>query len=158
MASATSSARSSARSLAAALILVTVSKEAVAAGITKPAAGVSDLGAVVLEATFTAIFLVVILMSSKRSPGLAALAIPLTLVGIHFAIATVTGSSVNPARSIGSAVVGGDLGQLWIYIVGPTIGGVIGWGCVPVRGSRTRPRPSDQRRPTSGEEPVASVV
>jgi len=143
--------------LAAALILVTVSKEAVAAGITKPATGVSDLGAVVLEATFTAIFLVVILMSSKRSPGLAALAIPLTLVGIHFAIATVTGSSVNPARSIGSAVVGGDLGQLWIYIVGPTIGGVIGWGVYRFadreQTAAERPTPA-----TSGEEPVASVV
>ena len=44
---------------------------------------------------------------------------------IHFAIATVTGSSVNPARSIGSALVGGDLNQLWIYIVGPIIGGII---------------------------------
>ena len=82
---------------------------------------------VVIEATFTAIFLVVILVSSKRAPQIAALAIPLTLVAIHFAIATVTGSSVNPARSIGSALVGGDLNQLWIYIVGPTIGGIIGW-------------------------------
>ncbi len=52
----------------------------------------------------------------------------MTLVAIHFAIATVTGSSVNPARSIGSAVVGGDLNGLWIYLVGPTIGGIIGWG------------------------------
>jgi aquaporin Z len=81
----------------------------------------------------------------------------LTLVGIHFAITTVTGSSVNPARSIGSAVVGGDLGQLWIYIVGPTIGGVIGWGVYRFadreQTAAERPTPA-----TSGEEPVASVV
>ena len=67
-------------------------------------------------------------MSSKRVPNLAGVAIPLTLVAIHFAIATLSGSSVNPARSIGSALVGGDLSQLWIYIVGPIVGGVLGYG------------------------------
>jgi aquaporin Z len=105
---------------------------AVAAGITKPGAGISDLSALALEITFTAIFLLVILISSNRSPGLAALAIPLTLVAIHFAISTLSGSSVNPARSIGSALVGGDLNQLWIYIVGPVVGGIIGWGIYKV--------------------------
>ena len=112
---------------AAVVVMLTVSQQAVADGITKPGAGITDISAVVIEATFTAIFLVVILVSSKRAPQIAALAIPLTLVAIHFAIATVTGSSVNPARSIGSALVGGDLNQLWIYIVGPIIGGIIGW-------------------------------
>ena len=112
---------------AAVVVMLTVSQQAVADGITKPGAGITVISAVIIEAIFTAIFLVVILVSSKRAPQIAALAIPLTLVAIHFAIATVTGSSVNPARSIGSALVGGDLNQLWIYIVGPTIGGIIGW-------------------------------
>jgi aquaporin Z len=112
---------------AAVVVLLTVSQQAVADGITKPGAGISDASALVLETTFTAIFVVVILVSSKRAPQIAALAIPLTLVAIHFAIATITGSSVNPARSIGSALVGGDLNQLWIYLVGPTVGGIIGW-------------------------------
>ena len=74
----------------------------------------------------------VILTASKRAGSLAAIVIPLTLVAIHFAIATVTGSSVNPARSIGSALVGGDLTGLWIYIVGPVIGGIVGWGIFQV--------------------------
>jgi aquaporin Z len=113
---------------AAAVVLVTVSQAAVADGITKPGEGITDVSAVVIETIFTAIFVTVILVSSKRAPGLAPVAIPLTLVAIHFAIATITGSSVNPARSIGSAIVGGDLSQLWIYIVGPTIGGIIGYG------------------------------
>jgi glycerol uptake facilitator-like aquaporin len=56
------------------------------------------------------------------------LAIPLTLVAIHFGIASLSGASVNPARSIGSAVVGGDISDLWIYILAPTIGGILGWG------------------------------
>ncbi len=110
------------------LILVALNQDAVKAGITAPGTGVSDMGALILEIAFTAFFLLVILASTKRAPALAALAIPLTLVAIHFGIATLSGSSVNPARSIGSAVVGGDLSHIWIYIVGPTVGGIIGWG------------------------------
>ncbi len=113
---------------AAAVIYVTVNQAAVTAGITKPGAGISDISALVLEAVFTAIFLIVILTASKRAGDFAGLAIALTLIAIHFAIANVTGSSVNPARSIGSALVGGDLTGLWIYLIGPTIGGIIGWG------------------------------
>ena len=112
---------------AAAVVMVTVSQTAVSAGITKPGQGIADLSALSLEVVFTAIFLVVILTTSKRAPALAGVAIPLTLVAIHFAIATLSGSSVNPARSIGSAVVGGDLAGLWIYLVGPIVGGIIGW-------------------------------
>jgi aquaporin Z len=117
---------------AAAVVLVTVSQTAVAAGITKPGTGITDLSAVILEVVFTAIFLVVILTASKRNPAVAGIVIPLTLVGIHFAIATLSGSSVNPARSIGSAVVGGDLTGIWIYIIGPVIGGIIGFGAFRV--------------------------
>ncbi len=113
---------------AAAVVLLTVSQTAVLNGVTKPGPGITDISALVLETIFTAVFLAVILASTKRSPALAALAIPLTLVAIHFGIAVLTGSSVNPARSIGSAVVGGDLNALWIYLVGPTLGGIIGWG------------------------------
>jgi aquaporin Z len=113
---------------AAAVIYVTVSQAAVAAGITKPGAGISDVSALILETVFTAIFVIVILTASKRAGGFAGLAIALTLVAIHFAIANVTGSSVNPARSIGSALVGGDLTGLWIYLVGPIVGGIIGYG------------------------------
>jgi aquaporin Z len=113
---------------AAAVVLLTVSQTAVAAGITKPGQGISDVSALTLEIIFTAIFVVVILSSTKRAPQLAPLAIPLTLVAIHFAIAAISGSSVNPARSIGSALVGGNLTGLWIYLVGPIVGGAIGAG------------------------------
>ena len=76
---------------------------------------------------FSAIFILVILTASKRAGTLAAVVIPLTLLAIHFATATLSGASVNPARSIGSALVGGDLGALWIYLVGPVVGGILGW-------------------------------
>ena len=112
---------------AAAVILVALSQDAVASGITAPGEGVTDIGALILEVVFTAGFLAVILASTKRAPALAPLAIPLTLVAIHFATASLSGASVNPARSIGSALIGGDLGALWIYLVGPIAGAVLGW-------------------------------
>lgn len=112
---------------AAAIVLIAVSQQAVTNGITKPGTGITDMGALTLEIVFSASFLLVILASTKRAPELAAMAIPLSLVAIHFADATLSGASVNPARSIGSAVVGGDLSQLWIYLVGPVVGGIIGW-------------------------------
>ena len=113
---------------AGAVVLVTINQAAVTAGITKPGGGVTDIGALILEIIATAGFLLVILASTRRASALAALAIPLTLVAFHFGLATLSGASLNPARSIGSALVGGDLSQLWIYLVGPVIGGIIGWG------------------------------
>ena len=109
------------------LVMIAVSQAAVKAGTTNPGTGISDIGALIIEIVATAAFLTVILTSSKRAPQLAGLAIPLTLVAIHFGTATLSGASVNPARSIGSALVGGDVAHLWIYLVGPIVGGILGW-------------------------------
>lgn len=113
---------------AGAVILVAVSQDAVAAGVTAPGSGVTEVGALILEVLFTAAFLATILASTKRAPALAPLAIPLTLIAIHFAAATLSGASVNPARSLGSALIGGNLSAIWIYLVGPIVGAVVGWG------------------------------
>jgi aquaporin Z len=109
------------------VVMLALNQAAVTAGVTAPGKGVSDLGALIIETVSTAGFIAVILASTKRAPALAALAIPMTLVAIHFSIATLTGSSVNPARSLGSAIVGNDLSHIWIYIVGPIVGGCLGW-------------------------------
>jgi aquaporin Z len=110
---------------AAGLVLVLWSQEAVAGTITRPGSGFTDIQAVVLETVLTAIFLLVILSSTKHASSLAALAIPLTLVAIHLVAVPFTGSSVNPARSIGPALVGGDLSGLWIYLVAPILGAIV---------------------------------
>jgi aquaporin Z len=88
---------------------------------------VSDIQAFGLEVVLTAVLVLVILTVTKRDPGHAPLAIPLTLVVIHLAGIPVSGASVNPARSFGPALVSGDLGQIWIYLTAPFAGAAIGW-------------------------------
>ena len=112
---------------AAAFVLVMSNQAAVAGTVTGHPASVSDLQAVVIEAVFTAIFIAVILTVTKLDPGKAGFVIPLTLVVIHLALVPITGSSVNPARSLASALIGGDLTSIWVYIVGPLVGSVGGW-------------------------------
>jgi aquaporin Z len=83
-----------------------------------------------IEAVLTAFFLVVIMgATSKRAPaGFAPIAIGLALVAIHIMAIPISNASVNPARSLGSAVFGGGtaLSQLWVFWVAPILGGVIG--------------------------------
>lgn len=88
------------------------------------------ISAFLFEVIATAVFLIVILgvTSDEGSPIMAGLVIGLTLTMIHLVGITVTGTSVNPARSIGPALfVGGTaLSQLWLFIAAPLIGGAIG--------------------------------
>jgi len=89
----------------------------------------SLLAALVFEVVATFLFLVVILgATQKGAPGAAAgLAIGLTLVVIHIVGIQVTGVSVNPARSLGPAVIVGGtaMSQLWLFIVAPLAGAAL---------------------------------
>lgn len=82
------------------------------------------------EAVFTAIFLFVILgTTSKVGNGtMAGLAIGFTLLLIHLVAIPVTGTSVNPARSLGPALFAGGqaLSQVWLFIVAPIVGAIVG--------------------------------
>lgn len=89
------------------------------------------ISAFIFEVVATAVFIVVILGVTETktgSPAFAGLVIGLTLTMIHLVGITVTGTSVNPARSIGPALFAGGtaLGQLWLFIVAPLIGAAIG--------------------------------
>ena len=91
----------------------------------------SSLLSVFLIETLLTAFLVFVIMgaTSKRAPaGFAPIAIGLTLTAIHIMAIPVSNASVNPARSLGSAVFGGflALSQLWVFWVAPILGGVIG--------------------------------
>ena len=78
----------------------------------------------ICEIVMTFIFLVVILNVTLGAPGMAPLAIGLTLTLIHLISIPVTNTSVNPARSIGVAIFQGGwaLEQLWLFIAAPLIG------------------------------------
>ncbi len=82
------------------------------------------------EIVATAIFAIVILgvTGAKGHGAFAGLAIGLTLVVIHIVGIQVTGVSVNPARSFGPAILAGGqaMSQLWLFIVAPLVGAVIG--------------------------------
>ena len=84
--------------------------------------GVSIMGGLAAEIVFTAVFVLVVLgtTDSKKGAGnFAGLAIGLSLILVHLVCIRYTGTSVNPARSIGPALFqGGEaLAQLWIFIV-----------------------------------------
>ncbi|MEQ1787588.1 MAG: aquaporin Z [Acidimicrobiales bacterium] len=92
--------------------------------------GYSLLACLVCEIVMTAFFLIVIMGATDgRAPaGFAPVAIGLALTLIHLISIPVTNTSVNPARSFGVAVFGGSdpLQQLWLFIVAPIIGAVLG--------------------------------
>jgi len=87
------------------------------------------LPAFVAETVFTFIFVLVILGVTSKGAlnNFAGLAIGLTLVIIHIVCIPITGTSVNPARSIGPALFEGAhaLSQLWLFIVAPFLGAII---------------------------------
>lgn len=94
--------------------------------------GYSLLAGFVAEVVLTAFFLMVIMgATDERAPkGFAGVAIGLCLTLIHLVCIPVTNTSVNPARSTGTARFAGGwaLGQLWMFWVAPLIGGAIGGG------------------------------
>ncbi|BBH16631.1 hypothetical protein Back2_09180 [Nocardioides baekrokdamisoli] len=96
--------------------------------------GVHWWSAFIIEYVFTAVFVVVILSVTDRRYALdfapKAIAIAFALVAIHLATVATTGTSVNPARSIGPALFSGGhaIGQLWLFILAPLGGAIAGAG------------------------------
>lgn len=85
--------------------------------------------AFIAETVFTFLFLIVIFgtTAKRANPAMAGLAIGLSLTLIHLVVIPITGTSVNPARSLGPALFAGGLAlkQLWLFIVAPVLGGLI---------------------------------
>lgn len=92
----------------------------------------------IVEIVLTCIFVLVVLGSTDSKVGagnFAGLAIGITLILIHLVGIHYTGTSVNPARSIGPAIFEGGIAlqQLWVFIVGPFAGGALAaliWKCI----------------------------
>lgn len=109
-------------------ILVLFGKQLVDFTRNTPASVLNDVQVFGVEAVLTAVFVGVILTITARSATQAVFVIPLTLLMIHFAAIPITGASVNPARSLGPAIVTGNYEHLWVYLTGPFLGALIGWG------------------------------
>jgi aquaporin Z len=92
-------------------------------------AAITAAGAFLLEVLLTAVLVLVVLLVTGRSatPGFAGLAIGLVLTVVHLVGIPLTGTSVNPARSIGPALFAGGepLAHLWLFVVAPLVGGAL---------------------------------
>ncbi|HEY2565223.1 MAG TPA: aquaporin [Acidimicrobiales bacterium] len=90
---------------------------------------ISQAGAFAAEVILTALFVFVVLAVTNKlaNAATAGVAIGLTLTVVHLIGIPITGTSVNPARSLGPAlIVGGTaLSQVWLFIVAPLVGGLI---------------------------------
>jgi aquaporin Z len=151
--------------LASLLMLIPFNHDLVKATANVPHGDGSSL---FIEIAFTAIFVLVILHSTKseRYAGSALVAIPLTLLAIHFATISVDGTSVNPARSLGPALVGSQWTGFWIFVIGPAAGAIIAWiiYTVVIKGDtdlrddmqRIRAEVRPPSTPASGATPPAS--
>lgn len=121
---------------AAILFGMTSTDQALAGGTLTGANSCGDHGVVaglIAEIVLTALFVLVVLGTTDAKKGagnFAGLAIGLSLILIHLVGIHYTGTSVNPARSIGPALFEGGqaLSDLWVFIVGPFVGGAIAAG------------------------------
>lgn len=90
--------------------------------------------AMVVEIVLTALFVLVVLGATAKenasTGNLAGLAIGLSLILIHLVGIHFTGTSVNPARSLGPAIFAGGaaLANVWIFILAPLAGGALAAG------------------------------
>jgi aquaporin Z len=91
--------------------------------------GLNATGAFVVETIMTFLFVFVVLSVTRRAatPVVSGLVIGLALTTVHLIGIPLTGTSVNPARSIGPALIVGDLAlsQRWLFIVAPLVGGAV---------------------------------
>jgi aquaporin Z len=93
--------------------------------------GLNAFGAVLVETVLTFLFVFVVLAVNRKAAAASAVmagaAIGFALTVVHLIGIPLTGTSVNPARSIGPALIVGDLAlsQLWVFILAPLLGGAI---------------------------------
>jgi len=112
---------------AAALLLVGILGPVADAGATIPAGSVAASFAVEVVLTFFLMFVITAVATDERAPpGHAAVAIGAAVAMGALVGGPVSGASMNPARSIGPALASGQLSELWLYLIAPTIGAVLG--------------------------------
>jgi aquaporin Z len=104
-------------------------------GATLPGPGYANWQALLMEIVLTAVLVSVILGTASAAQNVGAIAA--LGVGGYIALAglwsaPVSGTSMNPARSFGPALVSGDFSSYWVYVAGPLAGALIAIGCAIV--------------------------
>jgi MIP family channel proteins len=135
-------------------IAIVYSEKATDALDTAPGPGISNWGALLLELIATALFVMVIctVATDDRAPWkgvMAPLLIGLFIFTAADAVGPASGGSFNPARSLDPVLYNWDWGKVWIYLVGPLLGGAIG-GAIWVLFGPTRKRQPATIRATGG--------
>jgi len=95
-------------------------------GVTSPTVGIGPALGVEVLLTFLLMFVITAVATDARAEGqMAGLAIGGTVAAAALMGGPLTGASMNPARSIGPAVVAGQLDGLWLYLTAPVVGAVL---------------------------------
>ena len=93
------------------------------------AIGLNAGGAIIVEILLTCIFVIAILgvTSKAEFSGVAGIVIGLTLTFVHIVGIPLTGTSVNPARSLGPALFSGSdaIAEVWVFILAPLVGAAL---------------------------------
>ncbi|MFC4335057.1 aquaporin [Salininema proteolyticum] len=145
---------------AAALIKLTVSAggvmdQSTGMGANSYGVTVNLTGALIVEIalTFVLVFVVLAVTGKLGSTPVSGVAIGLTLTVVHILGIPLTGTSVNPARSIGPALFAGGeaMGQLWVFIVAPLLGGLLAAVVYPLVYGLDRSQLSEDAGPEPGQ-------
>ena len=118
-------------------------------GATTPSGTVTQALGFEIVCSFMLMFVIISVATDHRAAGdLAGVAIGGTVALCALFAGPISGASMNPARSLGPALLAGDLSQLWIYIVGPVGGALAGASCY--HALRSTKRAPGQAGGTSG--------
>jgi aquaporin NIP len=114
-------------------------------GVTHPSVGLPEGVIIEVILTFILMFVIMAVATDTRAVGqAAAIAVGGTIAMLAMFAGPLTGASMNPARSLGPALVAGDYADLWVYFVGPILGAAL--GALTYRALRTPPEEEDDER------------
>ncbi len=114
--------------LAALTLKLALADRAALLGATLLAEDVTPMQGLLVEAVLTGILAAAVMVSGVlgKNGNVAGLAIGLTLAACTLAGGSLTGASLNPARTLGPGILSGELEDVWVYLVGPCVGGAVG--------------------------------